>query len=81
MDFFIQLLPAFVEGLKITLFFWITFVDAMLTAWALASSVSAGTLRPHLACEWLFVIALAVLRLASARSDGLLRRASVRLPA
>ena len=28
---------------KITLFFWITFVDAMLTAWALASSVSAGT--------------------------------------
>ena len=23
MDFFIQLLPAFVEGLKITLFFWV----------------------------------------------------------
>ena len=53
-------LPAFVEGLKITLFFWITFVDAMLTAWALASSVSAGTCDLTSLVSGLFVIALAV---------------------
>ena len=45
---------------KITLFFWITFVDAMLTAWALASSVSAGTCDLTSLVSGLFVIALAV---------------------
>ena len=45
---------------KITLFFWITFVDAMLTAWALASSVSAGTCDLTSLVSGLIVIALAV---------------------
>lgn len=45
---------------KITLFFWITFIDAMLTAWALASSVSAGTCDLTSLVSGLFVIALAV---------------------
>ena len=45
---------------KITLFFWITLVDAMLTAWALASSVSAGTCDLTSLVSGLFVIALAV---------------------
>lgn len=45
---------------KITLFFWITFVDAMLTAWALASSVSAGSCDLTSLVSGLFVIALAV---------------------
>ena len=38
----------------------ITFVDAMLTAWALASSVSAGTCDLTSLVSGLFVIALAV---------------------
>lgn len=45
---------------RITLFFWITFVDAMLTAWALASSVSTGTCDLTSLVSGLFVIALAV---------------------
>ena len=45
---------------KITLFFWITFVDAMLTAWALASSVSTGSCDLTSLVSGLFVIALAV---------------------
>lgn len=45
---------------KITLFFWITFIDAMLTAWALASSVSAGSCDLTSLVSGLFVIALAV---------------------
>lgn len=45
---------------KITLFFWITFVDAMLTAWALASSVSGGSCDLTSLVSGLFVIALAV---------------------
>lgn len=45
---------------KITLFFWITFVDALLTAWALASSVSAGSCDLTSLVSGLFVIALAV---------------------
>lgn len=45
---------------KITLFFWITFIDAMLTAWALASSVSSGSCDLTSLVSGLFVIALAV---------------------
>lgn len=45
---------------RITLFFWITFIDAMLTAWALASSVSAGSCDLTSLVSGLFVIALAV---------------------
>lgn len=45
---------------KITLFFWITFIDAMLTAWALASSVSSGTCDITSLVSGLFVIAVAV---------------------
>lgn len=45
---------------KITLFFWITFIDAMLTAWALASSVSSGMCDLTSLVSGLFVIALAV---------------------
>ncbi|WP_160942940.1 hypothetical protein [Eggerthella guodeyinii] len=45
---------------KITLFFWITFIDAMLTAWALASSVSTGSCDLTSLVSGLFVIALAV---------------------
>lgn len=45
---------------RITLFFWITFIDAMLTAWALASSVSTGSLDLTSLVSGLFVIALAV---------------------
>lgn len=45
---------------KITLFFWITFVDAMLTAWALASSVSGGSCDLTSLVSGLFVIALAI---------------------
>ena len=45
---------------KITLFFWITFVDAMLTVWALASSVTSGTWDLTSLVSGLFVIALAV---------------------
>ncbi len=45
---------------KITLFFWIMFVDAMLTAWALASSVSYGACDLTTLVSGLFVISLAV---------------------
>lgn len=45
---------------KITLFFWITFIDALLTAWALASSVSSGSWDLTSLVSGLFVIALAV---------------------
>ena len=45
---------------KIALFFWITFVDAMLTTWALASSVSTGTCDVTSLVSGLFVIVLAV---------------------
>lgn len=45
---------------RITLFFWITFIDAMLTAWALASSVSYGSCDVTSLVSGLFVIALAV---------------------
>ena len=45
---------------KITLFFWIMFVDAMLTAWALASSLSYGTCDLTSLVSGLFVISLAV---------------------
>lgn len=45
---------------KITVFFWIVFIDAMLTAWALASSVSYGICDLASLISGLFVIALAV---------------------
>ncbi|WP_080798926.1 hypothetical protein [Arabiibacter massiliensis] len=45
---------------RITLFFWITFVDALLTVWALASSVSAGSCDLTSLVSGLFVVALAV---------------------
>lgn len=45
---------------RITLFFWITFVDALLTVWALASSVSAGSCELTSLVSGLFVVALAV---------------------
>lgn len=45
---------------KITLFFWIVFADAVLTAWALASSLSYGTCDLTSLVSGLFVIALAV---------------------
>lgn len=45
---------------KITLFFWIVFADAVLTAWALASNLSYGTCDLTSLVSGLFVIALAV---------------------
>ena len=45
---------------RITLFFWIVFADAMLTAWALASSISYGRCDLTSLVSGLFVIALAV---------------------
>ena len=45
---------------KIALFFWIVFVDAMLTAWALASSVSSGTCDLTSLASGLFIISLSV---------------------
>lgn len=45
---------------KITLFFWITLANAVLTAWALASNVSAGMFDVLGTVSGLFVIALAV---------------------
>lgn len=45
---------------KITLFFWIMFVDAMLTAWALASSMSYGACDLTSLVSGLFVILLAI---------------------
>lgn len=41
-------------------FFWIVLVDAVLTAWSLASSFSLGALDPMTALSGLFVIVLAV---------------------
>lgn len=45
---------------KIALFFWITLADAVLTAWALASSLSSGIVDPTGIVSGLFIIALAV---------------------
>ncbi len=45
---------------KITLFFWITLINAVLTAWALASNVSNGVIDPVSLVSGLFIIALAV---------------------
>lgn len=45
---------------KITLFFWIALVDAVVTAWALAGSLSQGALNPSSLVSGLFIIALAV---------------------
>lgn len=45
---------------KITLFFWIALVDAVVTAWALASSLSRGALDPSSLVSGLFIISLAV---------------------
>lgn len=45
---------------KIALFFWIALIDAVVTAWALASSLSKGALDPSSLVSGLFIIALAV---------------------
>lgn len=45
---------------KITLFFWIAFIDAMLTAWAMASNISQGTIDPASIGSALFIIGIAV---------------------
>ena len=42
------------------LFFWIVLVDALLTAWSLASSVSYGFFDPTSIVSGLFIILLAV---------------------
>ncbi|MEA5019393.1 MAG: hypothetical protein VB027_03385 [Gordonibacter sp.] len=45
---------------KITLFFWITLIDAVLTAWAMASNISLGIFDIMGIVSGLFIIALAV---------------------
>lgn len=45
---------------KITLFFWIALIDGVLTAWALASSISQGAVDPASLGSGLFIIALAI---------------------
>ena len=45
---------------KITLFFWITLADAVLTAWAMASNLSSGIVDVTGIVSGLFIIALAV---------------------
>ncbi|WP_139653701.1 hypothetical protein [Raoultibacter phocaeensis] len=45
---------------KIALFFWIALIDAVVTAWALASSISQGALDPSSLISGLFIISLAV---------------------
>ncbi|MGI6104755.1 MAG: hypothetical protein ACOYD7_01005 [Raoultibacter sp.] len=44
---------------KVTLFFWIALIDAVLTAWALASNISIGIIDPTSIVSGLFIIALA----------------------
>ena len=45
---------------KITLFFWITLADAVLTAWAMASNLSSGIVDVTGIVSGLLIIALAV---------------------
>lgn len=45
---------------KIALFFWVILIDAVLTAWALASSITSGIIDPTSIVSGLFIIALAV---------------------
>lgn len=45
---------------KITLFFWITLADAVLTAWAMAGNLSSGIVDVAGIVSGLFIIALAV---------------------
>lgn len=45
---------------KITLFFWITLADAVLTAWAMASNIASGIIDVTGMISGLFIIALAV---------------------
>ncbi|RDB59938.1 hypothetical protein C1878_14470 [Gordonibacter sp. 28C] len=45
---------------KISLFFWITLADAVLTAWAMASNISSGIIDVTGIVSGLFIIALAV---------------------
>ncbi|MEG0375858.1 MAG: hypothetical protein RR547_02165 [Raoultibacter sp.] len=45
---------------KIALFFWIVVIDAVVTAWALASTISQGVIDPSSLVSGLFIIALAV---------------------
>ena len=45
---------------KITLFFWITLADAVLTSWAMASNISSGIFDVTGIVSGLFIIALAV---------------------
>lgn len=44
---------------KITLFFWIVLIDAVLTAWSLASNFSRGIFDPMSILSGLFIITLA----------------------
>ncbi|MEG0015994.1 MAG: hypothetical protein RRZ85_03900 [Gordonibacter sp.] len=45
---------------KITLFFWITLADAVLTAWAMASNIASGIFDVTGIVSGLFIVALAV---------------------
>lgn len=45
---------------KIAFFFWIIIIDAVITAWALASSISQGVIDPSSLVSGLFIIALAI---------------------
>lgn len=45
---------------KISLFFWITLADAVLTAWSMASNISSGIIDLTGIVSGLFIIALAV---------------------
>ncbi len=45
---------------KISLFFWITLADAVITAWAMASNISSGIFDLVSIVSGLFIIALAV---------------------
>lgn len=45
---------------KITLFFWIIFIDALLTTWALASNIASQIFDPASIVSGLFIISLAV---------------------
>ena len=44
---------------KIALFFWITLIDAVITAWALASSISEGSVEITSLISSLFILTLA----------------------
>ena len=59
---------------KIAPFFWIALIDAVLTAWALASSISQGIIDPSSLVSGVFIISLAVCAWQVRKQTGILRR-------